>query len=188
MNTNTKDKAMMGQETECQLLDRLADDASKWAAEFRKTATSLGYSDMDEGWLITWFANAIEHSSDVRRLTSPPAPQAGEIERASIAICKSAKFETGEGTCALLCMDQLGDPRKNGCHHATTVHKLLAESVLAALRSTQPPARAYADVENDLSVIESLAQDALDCRADRTLALRDIVNRCARALANKASG
>ena len=34
-------------------------DAEKWAAEFRKTAIKLGYSDMDEGWLIAWFANAI---------------------------------------------------------------------------------------------------------------------------------
>lgn len=43
------------------------DDAAKWASEFRKTAIKLGYSDMDEGWLIAWFANAIEHSCDVRR-------------------------------------------------------------------------------------------------------------------------
>ena len=50
------------------MLARLGDDASKWAAEFRKTAIRLGYSDMDEGWLIGWFANAIEHSSDVRTM------------------------------------------------------------------------------------------------------------------------
>lgn len=34
-------------------------DARVWAEEFRKTAIDLGYSDMDEGWLIGWFANAM---------------------------------------------------------------------------------------------------------------------------------
>lgn len=49
------------------MLQALGDDAAKWAAAFRQTALRLGYSDMDEGWLIGWFANAIEHSTDVRR-------------------------------------------------------------------------------------------------------------------------
>ncbi len=40
-------------------LERLGMDGAKWAAEFRATALRLGYSDMDEGWLITWFCNAI---------------------------------------------------------------------------------------------------------------------------------
>jgi hypothetical protein len=53
-------------ETGPELLARLGDDASKWAAEFRATALRLNYSDMDEGWLIGWFANAIEHSECVR--------------------------------------------------------------------------------------------------------------------------
>lgn len=43
-----------------EFLARLGMDAAKWAAEFRMTAVRLGYSDMDEGWLIGWFANAIE--------------------------------------------------------------------------------------------------------------------------------
>ena len=49
------------------LLEALADDAAKWAAAFNQHARKLGYQGMDEGWLISWFANAIEHSSDVRR-------------------------------------------------------------------------------------------------------------------------
>lgn len=49
------------------VLKHCGDDAAKWAAEFRKTAVRLGYSDMDEAWLTGWFANAIEHSGDVRR-------------------------------------------------------------------------------------------------------------------------
>lgn len=53
------------------LLNACRDDAAKWAAAFRQTAVKLGYSDMDEGWLIGWFANAIEHSHDVRHGTGP---------------------------------------------------------------------------------------------------------------------
>jgi hypothetical protein len=32
-------------------------DAVKWAESFRQHAVKLGYSDMDHGWLIGWFAN-----------------------------------------------------------------------------------------------------------------------------------
>ena len=49
------------------LLSALGDDAGKWAAAFKQTAEKLGHHGMDEGWLIGWFANAIEHSNDVRR-------------------------------------------------------------------------------------------------------------------------
>jgi hypothetical protein len=45
------------------MLERLGCDAVLWAAEFRRIALKLGYSDMDEGWLICWFANAIEQSA-----------------------------------------------------------------------------------------------------------------------------
>lgn len=54
-------------ESDAEVLARLGDDAAKWAAEFRQTAIRLGYSDMDEGWLISWFANAIEGSAQHRR-------------------------------------------------------------------------------------------------------------------------
>lgn len=53
-----------------EMLKALSDDASQWAKAFRQTALKLGYSDMDEGWLIGWFANAIEYSADVRRWRS----------------------------------------------------------------------------------------------------------------------
>ena len=49
------------------LLAACADDAAKWAAAFRQHAVKLGYSDMDEEWLIGWFANAIERADDERR-------------------------------------------------------------------------------------------------------------------------
>ena len=51
---------------EPELVTACGADASKWAAAFRQTAVNLGYSDMDEGWLIGWFANAIETADVVR--------------------------------------------------------------------------------------------------------------------------
>lgn len=55
-----------------EFLEYLGCDAFKWAQEFNKTAVKLGYPEMDEDWLIGWFANAIEYSAtnhpDVKRL------------------------------------------------------------------------------------------------------------------------
>jgi len=48
------------------LLEELGDDAAKWARAFNQMAEKLEYSRMDEGWLIGWFANAIEHSHSLR--------------------------------------------------------------------------------------------------------------------------
>lgn len=52
------------------LLNECKDDASKWAAAFCQHAKAHGL-DIDEGWMIGWFANAIEHSHDVRNGTGP---------------------------------------------------------------------------------------------------------------------
>lgn len=51
-------------------------DAAKWAAAFNQTAVKLGYSSMDEGWLIAWFANAIMAMHD--KLTLGGAPMNGD--------------------------------------------------------------------------------------------------------------
>lgn len=48
------------------------------------------------------------------------------------AICKSGKFETGQGTCAVICMDHLGCAR-NSCGHAERVHGKLADQIAAAI-------------------------------------------------------
>lgn len=53
-----------------EMLQRLGADAKLWAEEFNKTAKVLGYSDMDEGWLIGWFANAIENTCVTRKCRS----------------------------------------------------------------------------------------------------------------------
>lgn len=49
-----------------QMLERLGANGMKWAEEFRLTAIKLGYSDMDVGWLVGWFANAIEYGHMVK--------------------------------------------------------------------------------------------------------------------------
>ena len=51
--------------SEPDLLNAMSDDASQWAAAFCQIAKKLGH-DIDEGWMIGWFANAIERSHDVR--------------------------------------------------------------------------------------------------------------------------
>jgi hypothetical protein len=50
----------MSERSSGELLREMGTDGAKWATEFRKIAIKLGYSDMDEDWLIGWFANAIE--------------------------------------------------------------------------------------------------------------------------------
>ncbi len=44
-------------------LHALGDDAAKWAEAFCQTFPDAG---IDEGTMIAWFANAIEHSHDIR--------------------------------------------------------------------------------------------------------------------------
>lgn len=48
------------------MLSAVGDDASKWATAFIQTAELLGHRGIDEGWMIGWFANAIEQSHSVR--------------------------------------------------------------------------------------------------------------------------
>lgn len=49
-------------------------------------------------------------------------------------LCRSGKFETGEGTCSLLCMDQMGDARNKPCSHIIEVHGELAGKILSQLK------------------------------------------------------
>lgn len=65
--------------TDVDLLAHCGADGAKWAAEFRNTALRLGYSDMDEGWLIGWFCNAIMAGHDRQ-----PAPDAAAIREAAL--------------------------------------------------------------------------------------------------------
>jgi hypothetical protein len=54
------------------------------------------------------------------------------LNRVCRAICQSWTFETGEGTCAVLCMESLGSARKN-CAHQTRVHGRMGRKILEAL-------------------------------------------------------
>lgn len=56
-------------------------DARDWARDFRATAKALGYCDMDEGWLIGWFANAIMRGWDEHAKQQPAEPMITEWER-----------------------------------------------------------------------------------------------------------
>jgi len=58
-------------------------DARDWAAAFCKTANNLGYKDpkgkpIDEGWMITWFSNALMRGYDqsahelAKQIRTPP--------------------------------------------------------------------------------------------------------------------
>lgn len=61
-------------------LEALGDDAMKWAMAFCQIMHKQKW-EIDESLMVSWFANAIEHSSDVRArraLSAPPpavAPQ-----------------------------------------------------------------------------------------------------------------
>ena len=58
------------------------------------------------------------------------------LETVCKTLCLSRKFETGEGTCAPLCMSQLGDARRN-CQYRSTVHGKLAQKILDDLKKAQ---------------------------------------------------
>jgi len=58
-------------------------------------------------------------------------------DKIATTICQSGRFETGEGVCAAICMDQLGNPRNSGCRHAKIVHKRLAARILERIRSVK---------------------------------------------------
>ena len=49
------------------LLEALGDDAYLWSEAYCQHACKFGFNRDDRGIMITWFANAIEHSHDVRR-------------------------------------------------------------------------------------------------------------------------
>lgn len=61
------DTQLSERENDGAFLARIGTDGVKWAAEFRQIAIGLGYSDMDEAWLVGWFANAIEAGGDRER-------------------------------------------------------------------------------------------------------------------------
>ena len=122
-------------------------DARRWAEAFSQIKTRQGWSvdDIDTDLMIGWFANAIEVACAIRLAASRPAPV--DREAVARALCESGKFETGEGTCSLLCMDQLGSVRKKGCNHLTRVHGKLVDSILSLLRPAEPVEAKWRPIE-----------------------------------------
>jgi hypothetical protein len=55
-----------GCSNDVEMLAYMGTDSEKWAQEFNRTTVKQGGPDLDEGYLIGWFANAIEHSWQVR--------------------------------------------------------------------------------------------------------------------------
>ncbi|MEO0975982.1 MAG: hypothetical protein AAFY24_01935 [Pseudomonadota bacterium] len=48
-------------------------DAAVWAREFCATAESLGHKDIDESWMIGWFANAMAAQEMAMQRQTEPA-------------------------------------------------------------------------------------------------------------------
>ncbi|CAH1665458.1 MULTISPECIES: hypothetical protein [unclassified Chelatococcus] len=91
--TNTdKESADFASESDGDFLERIGLDAAKWAHEFRTIAKRLGYSDMDEDWLIGWFANAIERGRDAGR-------EAERAEASRCSDCPPVGYPTDETRC-----------------------------------------------------------------------------------------
>lgn len=53
-----------------EMLQACGDDAGKWAEAFCEIVISAGVP-IDHGLMVGWFANAIEHSTDVRTGSGP---------------------------------------------------------------------------------------------------------------------
>ena len=62
-----------------ELYDAVGDDAAKWAAAFCQHAKKIDSRAPDEGWMISWFANAIEHSTLVRNARAPTVPEGWQM-------------------------------------------------------------------------------------------------------------
>lgn len=54
--------------SEVELLEHCGDKAERWAEAFCQIKERQGWSaaDIDKGLMMCWFANAIEHSTQVR--------------------------------------------------------------------------------------------------------------------------
>ena len=86
----------------------------------------------------------VQGSIATKRSSDPEGSSRTETAIATM-LCKSGKFETGEGTCAFVCMGRLGDVRKDGCSHAKRVHAKLAATIAEGLRAECGYDHGYAD-------------------------------------------
>jgi hypothetical protein len=68
----------------------------------------------------------------VRQVYKQEERRLRKVEIVARTICRSSKFECGEGCCAPICMSALGNARQS-CAHTTTVHAKLATEIVDAL-------------------------------------------------------
>lgn len=61
------------------LLDGYGDDAARWAEAFCNVAKKIGVENLPQDWVHGWFANAIEHSTMIRRERAGTTPEGAEL-------------------------------------------------------------------------------------------------------------
>lgn len=66
--------ASMPEESVADIYVRCLDSGAKWAAAFARTAKRIGAGAVDEDWLMSWFANAIEQATDYRKIKLRDTP------------------------------------------------------------------------------------------------------------------
>ena len=76
---------------------------------------------------IKCIATAVANELEKRR----PVPS---VEKVALAICRASPHT--QGTCAAICMDELGDVPKKGCRHAVDVHGRKARAAMEAMNET----------------------------------------------------
>lgn len=76
------------EEAAAEIYEKCRDRANEWAAAFVRTAKRIGAGDIDEGWMIGWFANAIE-CADFARKSAAEAALCGPIEPGDVVALKS---------------------------------------------------------------------------------------------------
>ena len=83
------------------------------------------------------------------------------VERVARAICRGHSHAP-EGTCAALCMDQLGDAPKNGCRHAVRIHGISARAAIAECERDRAELEAQcAAMRAGLEQLKSLGEEGM---------------------------
>lgn len=69
--------------TSTQLISACGDDADKWATALNQHLRKMGKPTVEQDFLRGWFANAIEHSADVKRWRKDGLPFAVDPDHMS---------------------------------------------------------------------------------------------------------
>ena len=104
-------------------------DASKWAEAFCRIKEARGWSaaDINEGLMIGWFANVIEHSQQVRGAAQAPLRQPTEDMLNAARDWSIAKYGRGIGNDAAIGVWQAMLAACGGAAQEATVEALRLE-------------------------------------------------------------